>query len=197
MLLRLCLTVKVYVPSLYISTVLSFVFNVNVNPIAEAASLAILNISSILEYAYSSFDVYIAGGKLKIMFIPHVITDRLEIEYNREDKFTVNSINIGKIYTTDNNGQINTTLKAVAITRLVCKKVYIPSTTALASLDKDAQVMALKAGANTIMLINTPVTYRKKYKIYDNKNMVDMDSAIYAVTKAGRKMPKYLKINKG
>ena len=43
------------------------------------------------------------------------------------------------------------------------------------------------------MLINTPVTYRSKYKIYDNKNMVDMESAIYAVTKAGRKMPKYLK----
>ena len=91
-------------------------------------------------------------------------------------------------------GDIQTTLKAVAVTRIVCKKVYIPSTTALASLDKDAQVMALKAGANTIMLINTPVKYRKKYKIYDNKNMVDMDSAIYAVEKAGRKMPKYLKL---
>ncbi len=90
-------------------------------------------------------------------------------------------------------GSIKTTLRAVAVTRLVCKKVYIPSTTALASLDKDAQVMALKAGANTIMLINTPIMYRRKYKIYDNKNMVDMESAIYAVKKAGRKMPKYLK----
>lgn len=93
-------------------------------------------------------------------------------------------------------GNIEMTLRTVAITRLVCKKVYIPSTTALASLDKDAQVMALKAGANTIMLINTPVIYRKKYKIYDNKNMVDMESAIYAVEKAGRKMPKYLQLDK-
>ena len=90
-------------------------------------------------------------------------------------------------------GSIKTTLRAVAVTRLVCKKVYIPSTTALASLDKDAQVMALKAGANTIMLINTPSEYRNKYKIYDNKNMVDMESAVYAVKKAGRKMPKYIK----
>ena len=90
-------------------------------------------------------------------------------------------------------GSIKTTLRAVAVTRLVCQKVYIPSTTALASLDKDAQVMALKAGANTIMLINTPSCYRTKYKIYDNKNMVDMEAAIYAVKKAGRKMPKYLK----
>lgn len=92
-------------------------------------------------------------------------------------------------------GSIEMTLRTVAITRLVCKKVYIPSTTALASLDKDAQVMALKAGANTIMLINTPIKYRQKYKIYDNKNMVDMQSAIYAVENAGRKMPKYIKLN--
>lgn len=93
-------------------------------------------------------------------------------------------------------GNIELTLRTVAITRLVCKRVYIPSTTALASLDKDAQVMALKAGANTIMLINTPVMYRQKYKIYDNKNMVNMQSAVYAVEKAGRKMPKYIKLDK-
>lgn len=92
-------------------------------------------------------------------------------------------------------GDIALTLRTVAVTRIVCKKVYIPSTTALASLSKDAQVWALNAGANTIMLINTPKEYRSSYNIYDNKNMVDLDSAVYAVTKAtNRKLPSYLKL---
>jgi biotin synthase len=91
-------------------------------------------------------------------------------------------------------GDIKLTLRTVAVTRIVCKKVFIPSTTALASLDKDAQVMALQWGANTIMLVNTPEKYRDSYRIYDNKNMVDMEAAIYAVEKAGRKLPAYLKI---
>jgi len=91
------------------------------------------------------------------------------------------------------HGNIELTVRSVAVTRIVCKKVYIPSTTALASLDKEAQVWALNAGANTIMLINTPEIYRGSYRIYDNKNMVDMESAIYAVEKTGRKLPGYLR----
>jgi biotin synthase len=92
------------------------------------------------------------------------------------------------------HGDMELTLRAVAITRIVCKKVYIPSTTALASLGKDAQVKALKAGANTIMLINTPEKYRGNYRIYDNKNMVDLEAAVEAAKKAGRKLPAYLKL---
>jgi biotin synthase len=92
------------------------------------------------------------------------------------------------------HGDVDLTLRTVAVTRIVCKRVYIPSTTALASLNKDAQVWALEAGANTIMLISTPEKYRGNYRIYDNKNMVDLDSAIYAISKAGRKFPAYLKL---
>jgi len=93
------------------------------------------------------------------------------------------------------HGDIALTLRTVAVTRIVCKKVYIPSTTALASLSKDAQVWALNAGANTIMLINTPLEYRSSYNIYDNKNMVDLMSAVYAVEKAAnRRLPSYLKL---
>jgi biotin synthase len=91
------------------------------------------------------------------------------------------------------HGDIDLTLRAVALTRIVCKKVFIPSTTALASLDKDAQVRALLSGANTIMLINTPDKYKSNYRIYDNKNMVDLAAAVYAVEKAGRKWPEYVK----
>lgn len=101
----------------------------------------------------------------------------------------------GSAYEKLSPGDIALTLRTVAVTRIVCKKVYIPSTTALASLSKDAQVWALNAGANTIMLINTPKEYRSSYNIYDNKNMVDVDSAVYAVEKAtNRRLPSYLKL---
>ncbi|MCT4564590.1 MAG: [FeFe] hydrogenase H-cluster radical SAM maturase HydE [Maledivibacter sp.] len=93
-------------------------------------------------------------------------------------------------------GSIDMTLKAVAVTRIVCKRVFIPATTALASLDSDGQTKALKAGANTIMLINTPKEYRHNYQIYSDKNMVDLQSAFKAVEEARRKMPPYLKVKK-
>lgn len=93
-------------------------------------------------------------------------------------------------------GSIDMTLKAVAVTRIVCKRVFIPATTALASLDPDGQTKALKAGANTIMLINTPSKYRYNYQIYSDKNMVDLESAFRAVDESDRKMPPYLKIKR-
>ncbi|SNX53770.1 [FeFe] hydrogenase H-cluster radical SAM maturase HydE [Thermoanaerobacterium sp. RBIITD] len=90
------------------------------------------------------------------------------------------------------HGDVEMTLKTVAATRLVLKNVFIPATTALATVDKDAQVKALMSGANTIMLISTPEKYRNRYRIYSNKNMVDIDTAYRAVIKAERKMPPYI-----
>ena len=89
-------------------------------------------------------------------------------------------------------GDVDMTLKAVAVTRLVCKNVYIPATTALVSAHPEGQVMALKSGANTIMLVNTPARFRQNYAIYGNKCPVDLDSAIDAIMKAGRKLPDFL-----
>lgn len=93
------------------------------------------------------------------------------------------------------SGSVEMTLKAVAVTRIVCKRVFLPATTALATLDPDGQTKALKAGANTIMLINTPLQYRENYQIYSGKNMVDLESAYKAITEADRKFPPYLKVN--
>ncbi|AFK85566.1 MULTISPECIES: [FeFe] hydrogenase H-cluster radical SAM maturase HydE [Thermoanaerobacterium] len=90
------------------------------------------------------------------------------------------------------HGSVEMTLKTVAATRLVLKNVFIPATTALATVDKEAQVKALMAGANTIMLISTPSKYRSRYRIYSNKNMVDLKTAYKAIVKAGRKLPPYI-----
>jgi len=65
------------------------------------------------------------------------------------------------------------TYKVVALTRLVCPQVNIPSTTALASLDPiQGRELALQRGANIVMPNFTPPKYRQSYEIYPGKACV-------------------------
>ncbi|MTI49798.1 MAG: [FeFe] hydrogenase H-cluster radical SAM maturase HydE [Firmicutes bacterium] len=98
----------------------------------------------------------------------------------------------GTPYAEEKKGDLDLTLKVVAITRIICQHVFLPATTAIASLHPDGQTLALKAGANTIMLISTPQHLRENYQIYSKKNMVDLSFAIKSTEEAGRKLPKYL-----
>lgn len=71
-----------------------------------------------------------------------------------------------------------TTLKAVALTRLVCPDSNIPSTTALATLDQaQGRELGLMRGANVVMPNVTPVAYRIKYEIYPGKACVSETAA--------------------
>ena len=66
-----------------------------------------------------------------------------------------------------------TTLKAVALTRLVCPDTNIPSTTALSILDPSAgRANGLCRGANVVMPNLTPPEYRVLYQIYPGKAAV-------------------------
>lgn len=63
-----------------------------------------------------------------------------------------------------------TTLKAVALTRLACPDANIPSTTALATLDRErGRELGLMRGANVVMPNVTPLRYRIHYEIYPGK----------------------------
>lgn len=63
-----------------------------------------------------------------------------------------------------------TTLKVVALTRLVCPDANIPSTTALATLDPvSGRELGLTRGANVVMPNVTPPQYRVLYQIYPGK----------------------------
>ncbi|NWJ42084.1 MAG: [FeFe] hydrogenase H-cluster radical SAM maturase HydE [Geothrix sp.] len=63
-----------------------------------------------------------------------------------------------------------TTLKAVALTRLVCPDANIPSTTALATLDRaQGRELGLMRGANVVMPNVTPLPFRALYEIYPGK----------------------------
>ncbi|HEX2973824.1 MAG TPA: [FeFe] hydrogenase H-cluster radical SAM maturase HydE [Tepidisphaeraceae bacterium] len=63
--------------------------------------------------------------------------------------------------------------KAVALTRLVCPEANIPSTTALATINKtNGRELGLQRGANVVMPNLTPPQYRALYQIYPGKACV-------------------------
>jgi len=69
------------------------------------------------------------------------------------------------------------TYKVIALTRLVCPEANIPSTTALASLNKaDGRELGLMRGANIVMPNLTPPEYRVMYEIYPNKACINETS---------------------
>lgn len=79
---------------------------------------------------------------------------------------------------TDTPDQVPTgelmTYKMVALTRLLCPCANIPSTTALATINKkDGRELGLQRGANVVMPNLTPVRYRAMYEIYPSKACID------------------------
>ena len=88
-----------------------------------------------------------------------------------------------------------TTLKAVALTRLVCPDTNIPCTTALSILNPAAgSANGLCRGANVIMSNLTPPEYRMLYAIYPGKAEVHetaqalADRAVSLIVNLGRKV---------
>ena len=62
------------------------------------------------------------------------------------------------------------TYKVVALARLVCPRANIPSTTALATLNRaEGREFGLMRGANVVMPNLTPPQYRASYEIYPSK----------------------------
>jgi biotin synthase len=60
--------------------------------------------------------------------------------------------------------------KVMALTRLVCPNVNIPTTTALATLNRESgSRLGLQRGANVLMVNLTPLQYRHLYEIYPSK----------------------------
>jgi len=74
------------------------------------------------------------------------------------------------------------TYKVIALTRLVCPRANIPSTTALATLNRaEGRELGLVRGANVVMPNLTPSKYRALYEIYPNKACIaETGEACYA-----------------
>ncbi|MCK4609289.1 MAG: [FeFe] hydrogenase H-cluster radical SAM maturase HydE [Gammaproteobacteria bacterium] len=66
------------------------------------------------------------------------------------------------------------TYKVVALTRLACHTANIPSTTALATINKmNGRELGLTRGANVVMPNLTPPKYREQYTIYPDKACIN------------------------
>ena len=66
------------------------------------------------------------------------------------------------------------TYKVMALARLLCPSVNIPTTTSLATLDlKTGHHLSLQRGANVLMVNLTPLRYRSLYEIYPSKAGID------------------------
>jgi biotin synthase len=62
------------------------------------------------------------------------------------------------------------TYKVIALSRIVCQKANIPSTTALATINlAEGRELGLMRGANIVMPNMTPPEYRREYQIYPDK----------------------------
>jgi len=69
------------------------------------------------------------------------------------------------------------TYKVVALARIVCPEANIPSTTALATLNRaSGRELGLSRGANVVMPNLTPLKYRAMYEIYPAKACLDETS---------------------
>ena len=66
-------------------------------------------------------------------------------------------------------GTVETTLRLLAIIRLIHPHVLLPSTTALGTIDPKGREKGILAGANVVMPNLSPVNVRGKYTLYDNK----------------------------
>ncbi|MBO8160214.1 MAG: [FeFe] hydrogenase H-cluster radical SAM maturase HydE [Thermosipho sp. (in: Bacteria)] len=69
----------------------------------------------------------------------------------------------------EKGGDLNTTLKVIALARILVPTANIPATTAMGSIHPFGRQMALKCGANVIMPNLTPNPYRPNYTLYPNK----------------------------
>lgn len=70
-------------------------------------------------------------------------------------------------------GTFITSLKVMAITRLLLPDANIPATTAMETLNKEGRMIALKSGANVVMPNVTEGEYRRMYTLYPGKICVN------------------------
>ena len=75
------------------------------------------------------------------------------------------------------NGDLALTIRLLAILRLMFPHALLPATTALATLSPNGRMLGLKAGANVVMPNLSPVSVRKLYDLYENKNCTGEESA--------------------
>lgn len=71
------------------------------------------------------------------------------------------------------NGDFDTALRVMAITRLLLPDINIPATTAMETICPNGRIIALQSGANVVMPNVLDDFYKKKYDIYPDKKGIN------------------------
>lgn len=82
-------------------------------------------------------------------------------------------------YQNKSAGDVNLTLRSMAVARIILKNVHIPATTALATLDDEGRIKGLNAGANVVMPDLTPSPNREQNQVYPDKKCVNNNPHSY------------------
>ncbi len=77
----------------------------------------------------------------------------------------------------EKSGDLQLTLRILAILRLMRPNLLLPATTALGTLCDKGREMGVMAGANVVMPNLSPMDVRKKYMLYDNKIATGSEAA--------------------
>lgn len=80
-------------------------------------------------------------------------------------------------FRSEEKGSLKTTLRLLAIFRLMNENALIPSTTALGTLDCGGREKGILAGANVVMPNLSPKALRKQYTLYDDKICTDEEAS--------------------
>lgn len=81
-------------------------------------------------------------------------------------------------------GDIETSLRVVAVARLVLGPVHLPATTALDAISHDGRERALRSGANVIMANMTPERYQRLYDLYPGRQQGSSAERIRSILKS-------------
>lgn len=85
-------------------------------------------------------------------------------------------------------GDVELTLNAIAVSRLIAPGCLIPAVSALSKSDNDGQYRGLMAGANVITINFTPSVHRDRYLIYGkDRFVVRHDYATKLIAETGLK----------
>ena len=84
------------------------------------------------------------------------------------------------------SGKVATTLRLLAIIRLIHPTVLLPATTALGTLHPQGRELGIQFGANVVMPNLSPRDHRKDYAIYDNKICTGEEAAECRACTEGR-----------
>lgn len=89
-------------------------------------------------------------------------------------------------YKIDLKKNFDLSIKVMALTRILLKNINIPATTAMETINKNGQIIALQSGANVIMPNITNDEYKKQYNIYPNKQNQDIILTKEKISSIGR-----------